>query len=198
MRGLRGLPLTRAARWMGLAGTLMGAAGVPLVFLAPQAVRVVWVLGPAMLLLAVLLISHAARDLSIFWNMSISWIILAAGWLLLILTVGEAVQAAARRGDLSAFGASLLLMMVFAWPIIIASAWFLRRSFAGISLRMGAYRFAVAATWYWYGALLLIVLVGALLMLVGLAHQVLAFWELPDELEPQPPVLRPVATRPVA
>ncbi|MEM2233665.1 MAG: DUF996 domain-containing protein [Nitrososphaerota archaeon] len=198
------------ARTLGLTGSILlpigGSASLllpalPLPGNPPAGIPVVAV-GYGLLLMAVRRISDVTGDGRIFRDMLLSVAVQLDWWSALGLTflvaqmTGLLTPEDVPRLDAVIEAAILVGFWIGLWAVTAASAWLLRRSFTAIALRTGAGRFASAGRWYWLGALLLVVVVGAALMLVGFVQQVLAFRELPDE--PEPPALRPVATRPVA
>jgi uncharacterized membrane protein len=81
------------------------------------------------------------------------------------------------------------LMMVFGtWAALIASAWFLKRGYELIAVRTGTKTFRTVGRLYFYGALLVIVLVGAVLAFVAAILQIKAFFSLPESPPSQPTI----------
>jgi uncharacterized membrane protein len=81
------------------------------------------------------------------------------------------------------------LMMVFGtWAALIVSAWFLKRGYERIAVRTGTKTFRTVGRLYFYGALLVIVLIGAVLAFVAAVLQVKAFFSLPESLPSQPTI----------
>jgi uncharacterized membrane protein len=75
----------------------------------------------------------------------------------------------------------IILMMVFGvWAALIVSAWFLKRGYERIAVRTGTKTFRTVGRLYFYGALLVIVLVGAVLAFVAVILQIKAFFSLPE------------------
>ncbi len=73
----------------------------------------------------------------------------------------------------------LFLALVSVWAAYIASAIFLRRSFASIASGLNVGLFSTAAFIYLIGAILIVVLVGFLVILVAQVLQAIAFLSLP-------------------
>jgi uncharacterized membrane protein len=83
----------------------------------------------------------------------------------------------------------LTLTMVFGmWAALIASAWFLKRGYERIAVRTGTKTFRTVGRLYFYGALLVIVLIGAILAFIAAVLQVKAFFSLPESLPSQPTI----------
>jgi uncharacterized membrane protein len=81
------------------------------------------------------------------------------------------------------------LTMVFGtWAALIASAWFLKRGYERIAVRTGTKTFRTVGRLYFYGALLVIVLIGAILAFVAAVLQIKAFFSLPESLSSQPTI----------
>jgi uncharacterized membrane protein len=83
----------------------------------------------------------------------------------------------------------LTLMMVFGtWAALIASAWFLKRGYERIAVRTGTKTFRTVGRLYFYGALLVIVLIGAVLAFIAAILQIKAFFSLPESPPSQPTI----------
>jgi uncharacterized membrane protein len=81
------------------------------------------------------------------------------------------------------------LMMVFGtWAALIVSAWFLKRGYERIAVRTGTKTFRTVGRLYFYGALLVIVLIGAVLAFVAAILQIKAFFSLPESPPSQPTI----------
>lgn len=72
----------------------------------------------------------------------------------------------------------LVAVFVVAWVIGIVYAYFIRRAFSSLADRSGIANFKKAGNWYWWGALLEIVIVGAILSLIALIFQIIGFNDL--------------------
>jgi uncharacterized membrane protein len=83
----------------------------------------------------------------------------------------------------------ITLMMVFGmWAALIASGRFLKRGYERIAVRTGTKTFRTVGRLYFYGALLVIVLIGAILAFIAAVLQVKAFFSLPESLPSQPTI----------
>jgi uncharacterized membrane protein len=81
----------------------------------------------------------------------------------------------------------ITLMMVFGtWAALITSAWFLKRGYERIAVRTGTKTFRTVGRLYFYGALLVIVLIGAVLAFIAAVLQIKAFFSLPESPPNQP------------
>jgi uncharacterized membrane protein len=83
----------------------------------------------------------------------------------------------------------IILMMVFGtWAALIVSAWFLKRGYELIAVRTGTKTFRTVGRLYFYGALLVIVLIGVILAFVAVILQIKAFFSLPESPPAQPTI----------
>jgi uncharacterized membrane protein len=81
------------------------------------------------------------------------------------------------------------LMMVFGTrAAFIASGWFFKKGYERITVRTGTKTFRTVGRLYFYGALLVIVLIGAILAFIAAVLQVKAFFSLPESLPSQPTI----------
>jgi len=79
-----------------------------------------------------------------------------------------------------------LMMLLGVWAAFIASAWFLKRGYERIAVRTGTKTFRTVGRLYFYGALLVIVLIGVILAFVAVILQIKAFFSLPESPPAQP------------
>jgi uncharacterized membrane protein len=83
----------------------------------------------------------------------------------------------------------IILMMVFGtWAAFIASAWFLKKGYERIAVRTGTKTFRAVGRLYFFGALLVIVLIGVILAFVAVILQIKAFFSLPESPPSQPTI----------
>jgi uncharacterized membrane protein len=81
-----------------------------------------------------------------------------------------------------------LMMLLGTWAALIASGWFFKRGYELIAVRTGTKTFRTVGRLYFYGALLVIVLVGAVLAFVAAILQIKAFFSLPESPPSQPTI----------
>jgi uncharacterized membrane protein len=81
-----------------------------------------------------------------------------------------------------------LMMLLGVWAAFIASAWFLKRGYERIVVRTGTKTFRTVGRLYFYGALLVIVLIGVILAFVAVILQIKAFFSLPESPTSQPTI----------
>nr|WP_206204655.1 DUF996 domain-containing protein [Thermococcus sp. MAR1] len=67
--------------------------------------------------------------------------------------------------------------------LMIVGAWFMKQSYDMISEETGVGTFHTAALLYIIGAILMIVVIGAFLILIAAILEIIAFFSLPDKLE---------------
>jgi uncharacterized membrane protein len=79
-----------------------------------------------------------------------------------------------------------LMTLLGMWAALIVSAWFLKRGYERIAVRTGTKTFRAVGRLYFYGALLVIVLIGAILAFVAGILQIKAFFSLPKSPPSQP------------
>jgi uncharacterized membrane protein len=79
-----------------------------------------------------------------------------------------------------------LMMLLGTWAAFIASAWFLKKGYELIAVRTGTKTFRTVGRLYFYGALLIIVLIGVILAFVAVILQIKAFFSLPGSPPSQP------------
>jgi uncharacterized membrane protein len=84
---------------------------------------------------------------------------------------------------------SLLAGLVAMWIILIIAARFLRKGYERIADKTGTRTFRTVARWYYYGAWLMIILVGFILILIAWILQIKAFFSLPESPPAQPTAL---------
>ncbi len=177
---------------------ILGGVGSILVVLAvipiPLLGTALSLVGYVLILIAVKFISDALRDRSIFANYLLAALfaflgVVVAGMLLIAalaqLPVLEGILQPLiplprfTENVLLNLLLGLLLALVSVWAAYIASAIFLRRSFASIASGLNVGLFTTAALIYFIGALLTIVFVGFLVILVAQVLQTVAFFSLP-------------------
>ena len=83
---------------------------------------------------------------------------------------------------------SLLAGLIAMWVILIIAARFLRKGYERIAVRTGTKTFRTVGRLYFFGALLVIVLVGAVLAFVAAILQIKAFFSLPESPPSQPTI----------
>jgi uncharacterized membrane protein len=168
--------------------------------------------GWILILVAIKKISDAVNDREIFKNVLmaviIPWVaigvVLAVGLGLVMYAVPTIAKVDGNylaEGGYSGTDVALLplptlldlpvitLMMVFGtWAALIASGWFFKRGYELIAVRTGTKTFRTVGRLYFYGALLVIVLVGAVLAFVAAILQIKAFFSLPESPPSQPTI----------
>jgi uncharacterized membrane protein len=75
------------------------------------------------------------------------------------------------------------------WVILIIAARFLKKGYEGIATKTGTRTFRTVGRWYYYGAWLMIILVGFVLILIAWILQIVAFFSLPESPPAQPTAL---------
>jgi uncharacterized membrane protein len=83
-------------------------------------------------------------------------------------------------GAVKAVLCSLLAGLIAMWIILIIAARFLRKGYERMADKTGTRTFRTVARWYYYGAWLMIILVGFVLILIATILQIKAFFSLPE------------------
>jgi uncharacterized membrane protein len=80
----------------------------------------------------------------------------------------------------------LIVGLIVVWIVLIFATRFLRKGYERISTKTGTEMFRKVGRWYYYGAWLVIVLVGFIIAFVALILQIVAFFSLPESPPAQP------------
>jgi uncharacterized membrane protein len=170
----------------------------------------VGLIGSVLILVAIKKISDAVNDREIFKNVLmvviIPWVaigvVLAVG-LGLVMYAGPIKVDGNYLAEVGYSGTDVvlpplptflglpiitLMMLLGVWAAFIASAWFLKRGYELIAVRTGTKTFRTVGRLYFYGALLVIVLIGVILAFVAVILQIKAFFSLPESLPSQPTI----------
>jgi uncharacterized membrane protein len=188
----------------------MGGVGSILVLLSfvPFVGFLFGLAGLVMVLLAVKRISEAVNDSEIFRNVLMAVILQIVGSAISVFVVigsffafvGSQVMMAPFGSSFDGFGGpdilgagavmavlgSLLAGLIAMWVILIIAARFLRKGYERIADKTGMRTFRTVARWYYYGAWLMIILVGFVLILIAWILQIKAFFSLPESPPSQP------------
>jgi uncharacterized membrane protein len=80
----------------------------------------------------------------------------------------------------------LIVGLIVVWIVLIFATRFLRKGYERIATKTGTEMFRKVGRWYYYGAWLVIVLVGFIIAFVALILQIVAFFSLPESPPSQP------------
>jgi len=188
----------------------MGGVGSILVLLSlvPSVGFILGIVGLVMVLIAVKQTSEAVKDKEIFNNVLMAVILQIVGSAIvtfivigaLFAFVGSQVAMAPLGSPFDGFAGpgmfgagaalailgSLIIGLIVMWVILIIAARFLRKGYEGIADKTGTETFRSVGRWYYYGAWLMIVLVGFVLILIAAILQIVAFFSLPESPQAQP------------
>jgi uncharacterized membrane protein len=89
-------------------------------------------------------------------------------------------------GAVFAFLGILIVGLIAMWIVLIIAARFLRKGYERIAVTTKTEMFGTVGRWYFYGALLVIVLVGFIIILIAEILQIVAFFSLPESPPAQP------------
>ncbi len=146
--------------------------------------RVLAVVGMVLTLLAVKSLSEYIGDEEAFRSYLISVIlrIVAAAVAAILLPVAG-LSAVLTKGNLIAVMATVLPVIVLLWVLSVVAAYFIKRSYRVLALRLDAGPFATAGILYFIGSFLLIVAIGAIVILIAGVFEVLAYFSIPRKSE---------------
>ena len=166
----------------------------------PTAGLVVDLIGLILVFIAVKYIADIAKDEEIFksylFNFILSIIALVAIIAIMLVTFGAAggwgfIQTLQSEPitDFTSFMnifsgmiVGCVIAFIVGWILLVLGAVYLRRSYDRIAAATNVHLFKTTGFVYFIGALLLIVVVGALIILIAKIIEVIAFFSLPDEL----------------
>jgi uncharacterized membrane protein len=195
---------------------LLTALVPPLTFIADAILGIgiasgtVGLIGSILILVAVKKISDAVNDREIFKNVLLAviipWVavgVVSAVGLGIVMYAGPIIADGNYLAEGGYSGTDVVLpplptfldlpivtlTMVFGmWAALIASARFLKRGYERIAVRTGTKTFRTVGRLYFYGALLVIVLIGAVLAFIAAVLQIKAFFSLPESPPSQPTI----------
>jgi uncharacterized membrane protein len=200
-----GTATLKQARTMGGVGSIQ-----VLLSFVPYVGFILGLAGFVMVLLAVKQISEVVKDREIFHNVLMAVILQIVGSAISVFVVigsffafvGSQVMMAPFGPSFDGFGGpgilgagavmavlgSLLAGLIAMWVILIIAARFLRKGYERIADKTGTRTFRTVARWYYYGAWLMIILVGFVLILIAWILQIKAFFSLPKSPLSQPTI----------
>jgi len=157
----------------------LGGVGAILIF-----IPFVSLVGYILIIVAVRDISNDLQDSSIFNNIVIAGVAGIVGAI-----AGAFFIFAGLLGSRMTFGVSvavgLAAGLLIAWISLVISAVFLRRAYNTIGQRLQIKMFRTAATLYFVGAILTIVVIGFVLLFIAEILQAVAYFSIPD----RPPMM---------
>jgi uncharacterized membrane protein len=165
----------KSAGTLGLVGVILMLVG-----LIPQA-GILSIVGLVLVLIALNKLSKAYNNETIWRNALYGFIMGIVGAVVLVIAVFAyfipilTMHVPSPYG----FGLSFLVFFIVLWIIVYVFAIleyrFFRDAYRELARSSGINDFNDAAKWYWYGALLFIILVGAFLILVGHVYALLGY-----------------------
>jgi len=176
----------------------LGGVGSILVLLTviPTVGPVLAIIGFVMTLIAVKYIADSLQDKTIFKDMIIGVVLSIIGFAVVALIVGASVyrfaglrgattagQVAATPGFGSLIG-EIVGGLVVGWILLVISAYFFRRAYNIVGMKLNVGMFRTAALVYFIGAILTIIVFGLLLILIAQILLIVAFFSIPDTVMP--------------
>ncbi|MEO0230065.1 MAG: DUF996 domain-containing protein [candidate division WOR-3 bacterium] len=176
---------------------VIGAIGLMLNLLGiiPRLGFVARITGLILILVALKEISNVLGEQDIFKKYLAGFLINLIGSLALlglsfILGVGTFLISILQTGGIFELirnlGPIIIFLLLSFYAVLVISSYFYRESFNLLSQKTNERLFATAANLIFYGAILTIILVGALVSLAGQIVAVVAFLSLPNEITTQP------------
>jgi uncharacterized membrane protein len=176
----------------------LGGVGSILVLLTviPTVGAVLAIIGFVMTLIAVKYISDSLQDKTIFKDMIIAVVLSIIGFAVVAVIVGASLYSfAGLRGATSAsqvastpgFGTligEIVGGLVVGWILLVISAYFFRRAYNIVGMKLNVGMFRTAALVYFIGAILTIIVFGLLLILIAQILLIVAFFSIPDTVMP--------------
>ncbi|KUO93927.1 MAG: hypothetical protein AT713_03105 [Caldivirga sp. JCHS_4] len=169
----------KSAGTLGLVGIVLMLVG-----LIPYA-GVLSIVGLVFVLIALNKLSKAYNNETIWRNALYGFIMGIVGAVVLVIAVFAylmpmlALHVPPMIASPYGFGTSLLVFFIILWIIAYVFAIleyrFFRDAYRELARSSGINDFNDAAKWYWYGALLFIILVGGILILVGDVYALLGY-----------------------
>jgi uncharacterized membrane protein len=176
---------------------------------------VLGIVGLVLVLIAVKQISDAVNDREIFNNVLMAVILQVVGiGILTFAVLGGLISMFAMApfgspfdgfggpglmdgGAVFAFLGILIVGLIAMWIVLIIAARFLRKGYERIAVTTKTEMFGTVGRWYFYGALLVIVLVGFIIILIAEILQIVAFFSLPESPPAQPTTEQPSGVQPL-
>lgn len=184
----------------------LGGVGSILVLLTPVP-SVGWILGIiglVLTLIAIKYISDFVEDKEIFTNMLISIVlsivsVVVAGILLVgglfaffgiqnFSGIGTGTPPNINQGNIGGLLLAIIPGLLAFWIMMMVSAFFLRKSFHGVSVRLNVSMFDTAALIYLIGAITSVILIGFLLIFVAEILFVVSFFSINESSYTKKPV----------
>jgi len=165
----------KSAGTLGLVGIMLMLVG-----LIPYT-EVLSIVGLILVLIALNKLSKAYGNDAIWRNALYGFVMGIVGAVVLVIAVFVYIIPIFTMNALSpyGFGLSILVFFVVLWIIayvfVILEYRFFRDAYRELARSSGINDFNDAAKWYWYGALLFIIIVGAILILVGHVYALLGY-----------------------
>ncbi len=154
-------------------GAILAAAG-------PFAHSVIGIIGVVLLLVGLISLAdfygdQSMRSDAVYWFIFavIALIVLAAGGAMGVLSIGALMSGHFFASVISIVG--LIVVLVIAWIFYLMSARRFRNIMTAMAKKSGENLFETAGTLYYWGAVLTIILVGAILLLIAFILAGVAF-----------------------
>ncbi len=165
---------------------LMGGIGSILALLSfiPKAGWIISLVGFILVIIAIKKITDATNRDDVFNDYLKGAIINIVGSIIISLAGGGlAIMAIVRRpGGVPIVPIGVIVAFVIAWVVMIVGTYFMKKGLVGLSEVTGEKNFATAGNLFFWGAVLLIIVIGGIVSLVGYIFQIIAFFSLPDTI----------------
>ncbi|MEM2225203.1 MAG: DUF996 domain-containing protein [Candidatus Caldarchaeum sp.] len=174
---------------LGQARVLGGVASILLVLgIVPSVGPMLGIVGFVLLLVSLKQISDIVQQPAIFKNALIATIVGIVGAVAAIVFGGAAIMSLFTNGfsqfDIVRTFVSILLALVVVWVALVVSSMFLRKSLNLTANVLGIGLFRTAGLLILIGAILTIILVGAIVVLVAYVLLAAAFFQVKPDSQP--------------
>lgn len=148
------------------------------------------IVGYILALIAVKYVSDEVQDRTIFNDMIYAVVAGIVGVGLGAFTLVFGILTSVFTAGVGAiFG--FLSFLIIIWASFLVSSIFVRRAYGRIADRLSVGTFRTAGTLYFVGAILTIVLVGFVILFIAYIFQIIAFFSIPETLQPSPGTANP-------
>jgi Predicted membrane protein len=156
----------------GLIGSILVILG-----LIPQVGSILAIIGLILILIALYELSNAYNNSLIFDNALKAIIAGIIGFAIFAFVSVISIFTMVSHGIILGAGLAIAAVII-AYLVILAYGYFIRNSYYELAKSSGIKRFEEVGKFYWWGGILLIVLVGAIFILIADIYAILAFHEL--------------------
>lgn len=163
---------------------LMGGIGSILALFSfiPKVGWILSLVGLILVIIAIKKLADATSRSDVFNDYLKGAIINIVGTIVISFAGGAFLIATLMRRHTGGFVFGTVLIFIIAWIVMIVGTYFMKKGLVGLSEVTGEKNFATAGNLFFWGAILLIIVVGAIVSFIGSIFQIIAFFSLPDTI----------------